>query len=75
VNLEDYRVSADFLGLWPGPLAYIDPGTGSVVMQLLLGGVAGIAIVFRLFWGRLKERFVGKPSPGKTDTDDATPND
>ena len=30
--------------------AYLDPGNGSMVMQLLLGGGAGIALVFRIYW-------------------------
>lgn len=34
--------------------AYVDPGTGSMLMQLLLGGVAGLAIIFKLYWNRIK---------------------
>jgi hypothetical protein len=37
--------------------AYVDPGAGSMVLQLLLGGVAGIAVLIRLSWQRLLERF------------------
>jgi hypothetical protein len=33
--------------------AYLDPGTGSMVMQLVLGGLAGAAVLLRLFWRRL----------------------
>jgi hypothetical protein len=36
-------------------LAYLDPTSGSMLLQLLLGGVAGIAVAIRLFW----HRFVG----------------
>ena len=35
--------------------AYIDPGSGSVLLQLILGGVAGIAVVVKLYWERIKE--------------------
>ncbi len=31
------------------PAFYVDPGSGSMVLQLLLGGVSGIYVVFRLF--------------------------
>ena len=36
-----------------GPLAYIDPGTGSMLLQLILGGVAGFFVIMRLFWHRI----------------------
>jgi hypothetical protein len=36
-------------------LAYLDPASGSMLLQLLLGGIAGIAVALRLFW----HRFVG----------------
>jgi hypothetical protein len=37
--------------------AYLDPGAGSVVLQIILGGVAGIAIVLKLFWRKIKSFF------------------
>lgn len=40
--------------LLPTPaLAYLDPGTGSVFMQILLGGLAGLAVAGKLFWQRI----------------------
>ena len=36
-----------------GPLAYMDPGTGSMLLQLILGGVAGLFVIIRLFWHRI----------------------
>jgi hypothetical protein len=45
--------------------AYLDPGTGSMMLQLLLGGVAGAMVVGKLYWQRLRELvtsvFSGKP--------------
>lgn len=38
--------------------AYVDPGTGSLLLQLLLGGVAGAAVLLKLFWHRIL-RFFG----------------
>lgn len=35
--------------------AYLDPGTGSMLVQLLLGGVAGAVVVVRLYWQKLKD--------------------
>jgi hypothetical protein len=41
----------------PEAHAYIDPGSGSVLLQLILGGIAGIGVVAKLYWGRAKERY------------------
>ncbi len=37
--------------------AYLDPGTGSMLVQMLLGGVAGALVVGKLYWHRLKALF------------------
>jgi hypothetical protein len=30
--------------------AYLDPGTGSIILQVLLGGIAGMAVAIKLYW-------------------------
>ncbi len=40
--------------------AYLDPGTGSMMIQLILGGVAGALVVGNLYWQRIKAFFRGK---------------
>jgi hypothetical protein len=30
--------------------AYLDPGTGSIILQVLLGGVAGLTLACKLYW-------------------------
>lgn len=37
--------------------AYLDPGSGSMLVQLLLGGVAGAAVIMKLGWQRFKDIF------------------
>jgi hypothetical protein len=32
--------------------AYLDPGTGSMILQVLLGGFAGLALAGKLYWRR-----------------------
>lgn len=34
-------------------LAYLDPSAGSMMLQIILGGVAGLAIALKLFWARI----------------------
>jgi hypothetical protein len=33
--------------------AYIDPGSGSIILQIILGGLGGLAILLKLFWRRI----------------------
>ena len=35
------------------PLAYLDPGTGSLFLQLLLGGIAGLIVILKLYWQKI----------------------
>jgi hypothetical protein len=43
-------------------LAYLDPGTGSLALQLLVGGALGAALTVKLFWRRLLGLF-GRRGP------------
>ena len=44
--------------------AYLDPGTGSLIIQLLLGAVAGALLGVKIFWKKIKS-FVSSLTPGK----------
>ena len=44
---------------------YVDPGSGSMVLQLLLGGVSGLYVVFRLFKQRILGLFGIHPEPAR----------
>src|SRR5215204_5781140 len=33
--------------------AYLDPGTGSMLVQLLVGGVAAVGVAVKLYWHRI----------------------
>lgn len=35
-----------------GLLAYLDPGSGSMILQALVGGVAAIAVAGKFYWRR-----------------------
>ena len=47
--------------------AYLDPGSGSMLVQLLLGGVAGAAVIMKLGWERFRDMFrSSKPKEPET---------
>jgi hypothetical protein len=35
-------------------IAYLDAGSGSLILQMLIGGVAAVGVTARLYWGRIK---------------------
>ncbi|MEQ4305865.1 hypothetical protein ABNF97_31525 [Plantactinospora sp. B6F1] len=43
-------------------LAYLDAGSGSLIVQAVIGGVAGVAVAAKLYWRRLTSRFRRQPS-------------
>ena len=58
-----------FISYASGPLhAYLDPGTGSMLIQLALGGIVGGLAIVKLYWRRLKtllgRRDAADPSSG-----------
>jgi hypothetical protein len=40
--------------------AYIDPGTGSILIQIIVGGIIGISIALKVFWGKITSVFSKK---------------
>ncbi len=34
--------------------AYLDPASGSMILQAIIAVVAGLLVFFRLWWGRIK---------------------
>ena len=46
-----------------GPVeAYLDPGTGSMVLQAVLGGTVALLTLLRMYWHRVKA-FVARRAP------------
>ena len=54
--------------------AYIDPGTSSMVVQLIIGGIAAVVVMTRRLWQGTIQRMrgFGRTHPGATGQD-ATP--
>lgn len=40
--------------------AYLDPGTGSLIIQLCVGGVLSVGVLLKVFWTRIKSLFTGQ---------------
>ncbi|MFT5769980.1 MAG: hypothetical protein ACI9H8_001962 [Lysobacterales bacterium] len=50
--------------------AYLDPGTGSMLLQVILGGIAAVGVALKLFWYRIIAFFGIKKSPAASDDGD-----
>ncbi len=57
--------------LLPAPaLAYIDPGTGSFVIQGIIAAVVGAGIAVKMYWHRIKSLLTGKSMDEDDDPDE-----
>ena len=45
--------------------AYIDPGTGSIILQALIGGIAAAGMVISVYWSKIKSFFSKKKKNDK----------
>jgi hypothetical protein len=54
------------------PLPYLDPGSGSFLIQLLIAALLGVAIAIRASWSRIKGWFGIKPKAEKDDDETET---
>ncbi|GHJ08376.1 hypothetical protein TPA0907_27430 [Micromonospora humidisoli] len=43
-------------------LAYLDAGSGSLIVQAVVGGTAGAAVAAKLYWRRVAARFRRQPT-------------
>lgn len=48
---------------------YLDPGSGSLLIQLILAAVLGAGVAVRIFWKRIKALFTGKQPEAEQDED------
>ena len=57
-----------FIGLGALSTAYIDPGSGSFLIQALVAGVLGAALLIRTFWTQIKALFTRKSATSEDKT-------
>jgi hypothetical protein len=55
--------------------AYLDPGTGSILVQSLLAAIAVVSAAVAAFWSRIRRIFTrrGSPDRGEPEDDDDAP--
>lgn len=49
-------IAIGFISPMPA-FAYLDAGTGSMIVQLLIGGIAGLAVIIKLYWQKFLSIF------------------
>jgi len=48
--------------------AYLDPGTGSMIIQLVIGSVAALFFTIKLYWQKIKQFLrIRPPTPSDED--------
>ncbi|MFH1524180.1 MAG: hypothetical protein ABIF04_04385 [Chloroflexota bacterium] len=50
-------------------LLYLDPGSGSFLIQLLIAGLAGLGLAIAIGWNKIK-RFFSRKKKAETDDDE-----
>ena len=66
-----FYLTGTLLGTLPDKLAYLDPGSGSFLLQLLIAALLGAGIALKASWGKIKGLFGGKAAKDEdADEDD-----
>jgi hypothetical protein len=53
------------------PFMYLDPGSGSFIIQLLLAAGLGLGVALKLYWSKIKVLFNRKKVETDTSADEA----
>jgi hypothetical protein len=71
-RFEWYKMHFQMIVLFTPPLvprAYLDPGSGSFLIQLLIAGIVGAGFLVKMYWKKIKGLF--NRSSLKNEEDDA----
>ncbi len=63
--MQVYLIASLFTAMFGPPesqQAYLDPGSGSILIQLLVAGALGAGFLLRNSWGKVKALFGIKPA-------------
>jgi hypothetical protein len=56
------------------PLPYLDPGSGSFIIQIAIAALLGLGVAIRASWGSIKKLFGTKPKPEEDDDSENVQN-
>jgi hypothetical protein len=56
---------------WLRPVVYLDPGSGSLITQLIIAGALGALFILTGFWRKLIGKFRNLKTKGKDPDQDA----
>jgi hypothetical protein len=59
---EDKKMDLFFDLLLARPRLYLDPGSGSFLIQLLIAVALGVSVAVKMYWAKIKSFFGGKKS-------------
>ena len=51
------------------PLPYLDPGSGSFILQIAIAALLGLGVALRASWSKIKRLFGKKPESEEQDHD------
>lgn len=51
------------------PPPYLDPGSGSFIIQIAIAALLGLGVAIRASWSKIKTFFGVKPKPQEEDDD------
>jgi hypothetical protein len=54
MKIHYWALAVLLLGSSPSAFAYLDPGTGSMLLQVILGGIAAVGVALKLFWHKIR---------------------
>jgi hypothetical protein len=50
--------------------AYLDPASGSMILQIIVAAVAAVLITFKAFWHKIRGMLGGSPTEESEESDD-----
>jgi hypothetical protein len=62
--------ASQLLSTLVSPDLYLDPGSGSMLLQLILAAILGVGVVLRTQWAKIKSLFKGKDASEEDSEDD-----
>jgi len=54
MKMQHWVLGLLLLASAPSAFAYLDPGTGSMLLQVILGGIAAVGVALKLFWHKIR---------------------